>query len=280
MVDQKELAMLSTQELQQKYDMLNFMLAQRHMTAQSSASSLLYQQFLMSQLYNTCNLPAMLVPGAGSSLLSEMKSNHVPCSTKRSDSHSAKYSSLTSPLSRHSKRGEDQTQHKTISSDSSQLWRPSSQSVHNSRMSDGHANNKRKFIEVDTDGALDLSIKKPKHVYSYPSLNKKHSVLNYDGPLDFSVKQTSGINHSKSNIAHSAPHNFDSNIYTSSSYRNSTSSTASSRKQSGKGCCGCRTGGDIWSWSVEQVCSFLKSVDGCSAYVKVRHYTIVDVFPQ
>ena len=296
-VDPKDApAMSSAKSIQQQYDMLRMMLAQSHMAGQTASSAFLYQQLMltMTQLYSTCNIPNMTVPG-----LVPQEGNHDtknPTSThsnsrktdnvRKSNSHSLKHNNVVPSQHRHvhTKLVDNHARNKTISSDGTQLWRPAiSEPVHNSRVNE---HSKRKLIEVDADGALDLSMKKVKHnSHNITPINTKVTQPSGipsagDAPLDFSTKRS--IHQIQHSATHNVPSNSHRNGFNTNVYKNTintlprqteqkpvsvSAANCSSRKTTGS--CQCTSGKDIWSWSVEQVCSFLNSVDGCAAYVKV-----------
>lgn len=284
--------MSSVHEIQQKYDMLRLMMAQGHVTGQSPSSALMYQQLLLAmthQLYNTCNIPAMMVPGTGNLAVPDLKmSNANPThsnTSRKSDSRGAnaniKHRFPLPPHTVQNKGPEEALRHKVISGDSFPSWRPSSESAYKSRAAETQAGTKRKFIEVDADGALDLSMKKTKQDHNLSSANiKLSSNASSDVPLDFSVKRGGHVgahphgkqglhvqNGSYINGYHS--HKSISSI-SQTPVSSNTSIYSNSGKHGGDGRCGCISGTDIVNWSVEQVCSFLKATDGCAAYVKVN----------
>lgn len=265
------------------------MLAQSHMTGQTATSALLYQQLLLTmtqQFYDTCNIPAMYLPATRNPTIHDHKASNANTTqtfSRVTDTHSARHNYTSPTMTTQSRRTDNVVRHKTISSEGNPIWRPSGQDfVHTnkSRVNENQASSKRKFIEVDADGALDLSMKKIKQTHNCSPVNTKLSgVQHTDGPLDFSVKRS---NHT---TKHSAAQSVHSNLYmngfntfkntASASARNTSISAANPTSRKSNGSCKCNSGKDIWCWSVEEVCSFLKTVDGCTAYVKViKHYSV------
>jgi len=133
---------------------------------------------------------------------------------------------------------------------------------------------KRKHIEVDQSGALDLSMKKPRTDNRPCDPVRSGSS---DGPIDFSVKTDhsrlensypgkAGIRGLESRVTHSVhpgvlPYIPTYSVASADHFRQPKVSMAA---------CTCRRRIPITAWNVDHVCEFLRSVEGCSPYIKVQ----------
>lgn len=140
-----------------------------------------------------------------------------------------------------------------------------------------HSVKKRKSSEI-SDCALDLSLKRPKtemsRSYKTPSYPE---VTQCDTPLDFSMKKMQYPHHHSNSNNKSVNHKMNStNVSTLSSehsLRWSNQLSVPPTKSVPATMCTCGKAAaddDITSWSVEQVCFFIQSLDGCAGYAKVN----------
>ena len=135
-------------------------------------------------------------------------------------------------------------------------------------------NKKRKHSAVtdNSDGVLDLSVKKPKTDIAEVRCNT--STNSVDAPIDFSLKRKTERSEPKYSVHYksspgSVRHSFPSDYKYAERY---TQSEKSEEKRFPVGCT-CKSSSaldDITTWSVDKVCSFLTCLDGCASYAKVR----------
>lgn len=132
---------------------------------------------------------------------------------------------------------------------------------------------KRKYPEERTssDGALDLSMKKPKmtnQCTAAPSM-PKHDFS--DAPLDFSMKKTTYTERCFYKASSPVGTLNSSQRVGDSAVLWSNHTNGSSRPKALYCRCIDATKDDITKWSVDRVCEFLRNLDGCAQYTKTFH---------
>lgn len=162
-------------------------------------------------------------------------------------------------------------------------------------------NRKRKYSECE--GALDLSIKKPKT--ESPTISDSHQynyIMDQDAPIDFSMKKTTRCDNAKP-VNTKKQQNFISPVHRSSSIQTSqcrsnistypvwntgswrcannmenrqSNKSIPNRNEQSKSSYNSMWNGitrhlekDMTRWTVNDVCSFLSCLEGCSDYIKI-----------
>ncbi|KAH3863458.1 uncharacterized protein LOC127866538 [Dreissena polymorpha] len=292
----KDAAFAALKDLQQKHDMLRVLTKEQQAgetgePAAASSSALLYpmitQQLLLAmtqQLYSMCNFSGV---SAGRNPMSPNRETRT--NVQKSDRRS-----LDDTAYRNVRKGANDRVERSPRADAA---RPNSLTMAESRrrsdikpsipfmtetrvghmqQSDDSAYRKRKHIEVDASGALDLSIKKPR--VETNSLLQTNATAHVDGPLDFSVRRAAHErSHAQSNSIPNTGTLSSAYSHTQAMYEKQMQfQTAHFYPSNGFAkpaaplVCTCgRSGSDeITLYSVDQVCQLLKSIDGCSVYVK------------
>lgn len=278
-VDTKDTGFAALQEMQRRYEMLRLLTQGQVDGTTSVLYPMMTQQILLAmtqQLYSMYNVPCWLPSSKPSSSNpnSPTPEIHRKHSLNPTEIHQ-RHLPQTSETQRRRMSQTPETSYRNTATPSQEIpYRRYMQTLDNQH----GATQKRKHSELATDCAIDLSVKRnkaetkraEKHYSTEPS--NLSDVKGFDAPLDFSMKKTKQQEQCHSKQIDSKQTIGAFNMFSKVDYQRHKSVSEHIPEARPKVCtCDRVKEDDISSWSVEQVCRFLRDLDGCAQYAKTFH---------